>query len=142
MSGYLHVRRTPRRRALDRALIWALVPPGLLGSWIAYNRLWWHSAERAIAIVVQRTALGQPIDAITSTVAGGGRLHPAEDFRRSYALIGADHFLAGSSLSDLVGPGVLVAHARFANGHTYHVEAQRIAGRWHVVIEPAEGSPD
>ena len=41
-----------------------------------------------------------------------------------------------------MGPGVMVAHARFRNGSTYHVEAQRIRGTWHVQFQPAEDGND
>lgn len=77
-----------------------------------------------------------------ASVRGDGARVPSRDFRESYELTGADNYLAGTSLLGFMGPGVMVAHARLRNGSTYHVEAQRIRGTWHVQFQPAEDGND
>ena len=74
-----------------------------------------------------------------TSIDSAGALLPHLDFRQPYVVEGADNFLAGTSLMDLISPGVWVAHLKFANGHQYHAEAQRTDGRWSVSIGPAEG---
>jgi hypothetical protein len=68
-----------------------------------------------------------------------GQMHPSMDFKQPYSIQGADNYLSGTGATDLLSPGVWVAHLRFTNGHTYHAEAQRLEGRWWVAISPGEG---
>jgi hypothetical protein len=130
-----------RSLQLLRRHAWMVVllsPFALIGAHVGYSALWWRGAEGAIAATVKAAAAGRAPDGIDAAVRGGGALNPAVDFREPYVLAGADNFPAGDGLLDWLGPGVLVAHARFRNGHTYHVEAQRIGWHWSVSLEPAE----
>jgi hypothetical protein len=117
-------------------LIGVGVPLLAFGSWIGYHHWWWRGAESAVlsAIAMTRAAQTSPdvqvtLDAVAAT-----------DLGTNYELTGADNNLAGTSLLDLLGPGIYVAHARSSNGLELHVEARRFEGRWMVSLSPAEGT--
>jgi hypothetical protein len=120
-------------------LAFVVLPLATCGSWIAYDQWWWAGAESAVHATVVAVAAGRSPDGIVARVDSTGELRPSVDFRQSYRVQGADNFLTGTSLSDLVSPGAWVAHLRFANGHEYHAEARRNGGVWVVHIGPPEG---
>jgi hypothetical protein len=131
-------RRSPQSplRRIAAAII--AFPILVFGACYGHSALWERGAEHAIATTIAATAQGRAPDAIQASVRGDSALIPAVDCRLPYELRGVDNFPAGSGLLDLLSPGILVAHARFANGHVYHVEARRVWGRWQVTLEPAE----
>ena len=99
---------------------------------IVYNRLWWDHAEAAINETVSAAAKGQSPKSIVASVDTAAVI---SDFALPYAIVGADNELGGSSLADLMSPGVYVAILHFTNGREYDVEAAREEGGiWHVSI--------
>jgi hypothetical protein len=99
---------------------------------IVYNRLWWDHAEAAIHETVSAAAKRQ---SSTSIVANVDTAAVTSDFALPYDIVGADNELGGSSLADLMSPGVYVAILHFTNGREYDVEAARGEdGVWHITI--------
>ena len=99
---------------------------------VVYNRVWWAHAEAAIHETVSSAALGQSPNGIVTSIDTAAL---RTDFALSYEIVGADNFLGGTSLTDLISPGVYVATLRFANRHEYEVEARRGPnGVWEVAI--------
>jgi hypothetical protein len=131
--------RPSLRSSFTRAALAITTAPILLiGACYGHAALWERSAERAIAATIAATGAGRDPDGIQATVRGNATLIPRVDCRLPYKLTDVDNFPTGSGVLDLLGPGILVGHARFANGHSYHVEAWRVRGRWQVSMEPAE----
>jgi hypothetical protein len=112
---------------------------------MARDRWWWAGAESAIATAVKATAEGRTDPGIEmtleTTTSTGSKWEPRVDFRTRYRTTGADNYLRGTNVLDLLDPAAeaYVAHLAFANGHIYHVEAVREDGRWYVSLSPAEG---
>jgi hypothetical protein len=99
---------------------------------IVYNRLWWDHAEAAIHETVSAAARGQSPKGIVASVDTAAR---TSDFALPYDIVGVDNELGGSSLIDLMSPGVYVAILHFTNGREYDVEAARGEdGVWHATI--------
>src|SRR5690349_6040663 len=87
-----------------------LLPLGTCGAWYAYGHWWWAGAEAAVRQTVSSTAAGRVSADIDARVDSGAVLRPSVDFRQTYEITGADNYLAGTSLADLVSPGIWVAH--------------------------------
>jgi len=121
---------------LTRPVRWLLIAgivilASCLGD-IVYNRLWWDHAEAAIHETVSAAAKGQSPKSIVASVDTAAL---TSDFALPYDIVGADNELGGSSLADLMSPGVYVAILHFTNGREYDVEAARGEdGVWHVTI--------
>ena len=129
--------RPPRWNWKLVAVAFLLLPLGTCGACYAYGQWWWAGAEAAVRQTVASKAGGRIPSGVDARVDSGEVLRPSIDFRQAYAITGADNFLAGTSVADLVSPGVWVAHLEFVNGHVYHAEARRWQGHWVVTIEPA-----
>ena len=127
----------PRRRWLLIAVV--ALPFVSCSACYGYHSWWWAGAEGAVRTSVSATAAGSVPDGMAVRIDSTAALRPSVDFRLPYTVQGADNFLSGTSLSDLLSPGVWVAHLRFSNGHVYHAEARRDEGVWVVDIGPAEG---
>ena len=99
---------------------------------VIYNRVWWANAEAAIHETVSAAAKGQSPKGIVARV---DRAAFPADFALPYEVVGADNFLGGTSLIDLMSPGVYVATLHFTNAHEYEAEAVRGGdGVWQVTI--------
>ena len=99
---------------------------------VIYNRVWWANAEAAIHETVSAAAKGQSPKGIVARIDTAAVL---TDFVLPYETVGADNFLAGASLIDLLSPGVYVATLQFTNGREYEAEAVRGGdGVWQVTI--------
>jgi hypothetical protein len=129
-------RATWRRWLLVGILV---LPLTTCGAYYAYGSWWWSAAESAVQTTVSAAAAGRSLDGIVARVDSSAQLRPSIDFRLPYEIQGADNYLTGTSLGDLVSFGAWVAHLRFSNGHEYHAEARRDEGVWVVSIGPAEG---
>ena len=113
-------------------LITGIVVLGSCAGDVIYNRVWWANAEAAIHETVSAAAKGQSPKGIVATV---DRAAFPADFALPYEIIGADNFLGGTSLIDLMSPGVYVATLHFTNAHEYEAEAVRGGdGVWQVTI--------
>ncbi len=99
---------------------------------VIYNRIWWANAEAAIHETVSAAAKGKSPKGIVARVDTASF---RSDFALPYEIVGADNFLGGTSLIDLMSPGVYVATLQFPNGHEYEAEALRgEGGIWQVTI--------
>jgi hypothetical protein len=129
-------------RASWRRWLWIapiVLPLASCGGCYGYATWWWAGAEAAVQATVNATAARRSPEGIAARVDSSAALRPSVDFRFPYEIEGADNYLTGTSLSDLLSLGAWVAHLHFANGHVYHAEARRDAGTWVVEIGPAEG---
>jgi hypothetical protein len=113
-------------------LITGTVLLGSCAGYGIYNRVWWAHAEAAIHETVAAAAKGQSPKGILASVDTAAFI---SDFALPYEIVGADNFLGGTSLIDLMSPGVYVSTLHFTNGHEYEAEALRGQdGIWQVTI--------
>jgi hypothetical protein len=113
-------------------LLIALAPVILLGTCYVLNHDWWQGAEAAVAHAVTANTADPADSTITVRVPSAGLTRAASS---SIETLSADNMLVGTTLLDLLSPGVYVAHVRAPNGRDYHVEAIRETRKqWRVTL--------
>ena len=108
--------------------------PYLYVAW--WGARWWDGAESAVAGAVAAIARGNTPENVALRVEDVDELRLAA--RHPYQTEGADNYIGGEGIMNLVAGGVYVAHLRFPDSAEYHVEAWREGRRWQVVLATAE----
>ncbi len=111
---------------------------GIVATCVVRNRTWYRDAEAAIEHAAEAAGPGVTDSGFVTTIPEQAVARRSRQ-PRTIEVLSADNFLAGTTLADMLGPGVLVAHIRSQYGQELHAEAMRGTGHvWRVSLRREE----
>jgi hypothetical protein len=125
-------------RARGTVLVGLVVIGAIVGMCAVRNGAWNRQAEAAIEHAAELAGPGVTDSEFVTLI-------PEQDLAtklaepRTIEVLAADNFLGGTTLADILSPGVLVAEIRSQYGQELHAEARRGQGHvWRVSLRREE----
>ncbi len=125
-------------RARGTVLVGLVVIGAIVGMCAVRNGAWNRQAEAAIEHAAELAGPGVTDSEFVTLI-------PEQDLAtklaepRTIEVLAADNFLGGTTLADILSPGVLVAEIRSQYGQELHAEAMRGKGHvWRVSLRREE----